>query len=351
MGFCTACGRERIGTSQSCDGCGAEFREPEPEAEYGALKPWAPARSGSWASGFSTAWSFAGASGPLPPSQVTRPDLGIGLLDSFLPAPDPAGEAWPGLSDARWDRIARLSYRANAQGLPEEDADPRIAEPLRNTAAAVPNLWPLWETLGWLPVLAIRGAQSDILSAATLARMQRTKPDLKVLSVANRGHAPLHYRQFGRRPRSGRFAGRRDPRGDDRRRAPARTGRPSRVAGRGKGSGFHDSRERSLQGELGCDRRHQGQRNVGGGGPKVHSVGAPPASASWRAPFGSMDDRVKRSPHSPDCGTAHGSIRGSPASEPSAPRTGSRRIPRSSAVDDQSGRPRWPAGAAQKRLA
>jgi pimeloyl-ACP methyl ester carboxylesterase len=101
------------------------------------------------------------------------------------------GEAWPGLSDARWERIARLSYRANAQGLPEEDADPRIAEPLRNTAAAAPNLWPLWGTLGWLPVLAIRGAQSDILSAATLARMQRTKPDLKVLSVANRGHAPL----------------------------------------------------------------------------------------------------------------------------------------------------------------
>jgi pimeloyl-ACP methyl ester carboxylesterase len=100
-------------------------------------------------------------------------------------------EAWPDLSDARWEKIARLSYRANAQGLPEEDADPRIAEPLRNSSAAAPDLWPLWGTLERLPMLVIRGAQSDILSAATLARMQRTKPDLKVLSVANRGHAPL----------------------------------------------------------------------------------------------------------------------------------------------------------------
>jgi pimeloyl-ACP methyl ester carboxylesterase len=101
------------------------------------------------------------------------------------------GAAWPGLSEERWEKIARLSYRANAQGLPEVDADPRIAEQLRNTAAAAPDLWPLWGALAKVPILAIRGAQSDILSAATLARMQREKPDLKVLTVANRGHAPM----------------------------------------------------------------------------------------------------------------------------------------------------------------
>jgi pimeloyl-ACP methyl ester carboxylesterase len=101
------------------------------------------------------------------------------------------GSAWPGLSDERWERIARLSYRANAQGLPEADADPLIAELLRDTQAAAPDLWPLWGVLAKVPILAIRGAQSDILNAATLARMQREKPDLEVLEVANRGHAPL----------------------------------------------------------------------------------------------------------------------------------------------------------------
>jgi len=101
------------------------------------------------------------------------------------------GTAWPGLADERWERIARLSYRANAQGVPEADADPLIAEALRDPKTASPDLWPLWGALAKVPILVIRGAQSDILNAATLARMQREKPDLQVLEVANRGHAPL----------------------------------------------------------------------------------------------------------------------------------------------------------------
>jgi len=101
------------------------------------------------------------------------------------------GTAWPGLSEERWERIARLSYRANAHGEPEADADPLISEPLRDTSVAAPNLWPLWGALAKVPILVIRGAQSDILNVATLARMQREKPDLRVLEVANRGHAPM----------------------------------------------------------------------------------------------------------------------------------------------------------------
>ncbi len=101
------------------------------------------------------------------------------------------GVAWPGLTDERWVKIVRLSYRENAQGVPEIDADPNIAEPLRDTRAAAPDLWPLWGALARVRMLAIRGAQSDILSTATLERMQRSKPDLKVLTVANRGHAPM----------------------------------------------------------------------------------------------------------------------------------------------------------------
>jgi len=101
------------------------------------------------------------------------------------------GSVWPGLSDERWQRIARLSYRASAQGVPEADADPLIAEPFRDPKTGAPNLWPLWGALAKVPILAIRGAHSDILNAATLARMQHEKPDLEVLEVANRGHAPM----------------------------------------------------------------------------------------------------------------------------------------------------------------
>jgi pimeloyl-ACP methyl ester carboxylesterase len=101
------------------------------------------------------------------------------------------GAAWPGLEASRWEKIARASYRADAHGVLQPDADPLIAELLKDTSRAAPDLWPLWGAIAKVPMLAIRGAHSDILSAATLARMQREKPDLRVLTVANRGHAPL----------------------------------------------------------------------------------------------------------------------------------------------------------------
>jgi pimeloyl-ACP methyl ester carboxylesterase len=37
----------------------------------------------------------------------------------------------------------------------------------------------------------IRGALSDLLSAATVERMAREKPDLQSVTVPNRGHTPL----------------------------------------------------------------------------------------------------------------------------------------------------------------
>ena len=75
-------------------------------------------------------------------------------------------------------------------GMIEVDADPLIGEVVRQSSAAAPDLWPCG-ALTRTPILALRGEHSDILSAATLARMQREKPDLEVLTVADRGHAPL----------------------------------------------------------------------------------------------------------------------------------------------------------------
>src|SRR5205085_2902689 len=75
-------------------------------------------------------------------------------------------------------------------GLLEVDAEPLISEPLKDWKAVAPDLWPLWKSLG-APILAIRGATSDILSVSTLERMKREKPDLRTLTAANRGHTPL----------------------------------------------------------------------------------------------------------------------------------------------------------------
>lgn len=101
------------------------------------------------------------------------------------------GDAWPNLNDDRWAQLARRSYRENAAGMVEIDADPNIGEALRAAPAAALDLWPFWKALRKVPTLAIRGERSDILSAATFARMKAENPELQQLQVADRGHVPL----------------------------------------------------------------------------------------------------------------------------------------------------------------
>jgi pimeloyl-ACP methyl ester carboxylesterase len=101
------------------------------------------------------------------------------------------GEAWPNLSTERWSALTRRSYREDEKGSLSVDADPMIGEMLRAAPAPSANLWSFWKALRGIPMLAIRGAQSDILSAATFAKMKLENPELVQLEVAQRGHVPL----------------------------------------------------------------------------------------------------------------------------------------------------------------
>jgi pimeloyl-ACP methyl ester carboxylesterase len=101
------------------------------------------------------------------------------------------GNAWPNLSAERWSALTRRGYREDEKGALNVDADPMIGEMLRAAPSATANLWPFWKALRGTPMLAIRGAQSDILSAATFAKMKAENPELKQLEVAQRGHVPL----------------------------------------------------------------------------------------------------------------------------------------------------------------
>jgi pimeloyl-ACP methyl ester carboxylesterase len=100
------------------------------------------------------------------------------------------GNAWPNLTEERWAALTRRAYREDENGI-SVDADPMIGEMLRAAPPATANLWPFWQALRGMPMLAIRGAQSDILSAATFAKMKVQIPELTQLEVANRGHVPL----------------------------------------------------------------------------------------------------------------------------------------------------------------
>jgi pimeloyl-ACP methyl ester carboxylesterase len=101
------------------------------------------------------------------------------------------GLALPGLSDKEWLDYAHQGYRENTSGIPVPDMDPKISQAFSNPTAAPSDLWPLYAQIRGVPMLVIRGALSDLLSAATVARMVREKPDVRHITVANRGHTPL----------------------------------------------------------------------------------------------------------------------------------------------------------------
>lgn len=104
-----------------------------------------------------------------------------------------AGDAFA-LDETQWLAHARAIFREeNGRPVPDYDAaiGDALREAVRTAGAAPPDQWPLFEALKDKPTLVLRGANSDLLSAETLARMRAAKPDLATVEVAGRGHAPL----------------------------------------------------------------------------------------------------------------------------------------------------------------
>jgi pimeloyl-ACP methyl ester carboxylesterase len=100
--------------------------------------------------------------------------------------------AWlPGLSDEDWRKMARRAYRDGEDGIPKLDMDPGIGRAVRELGTQGGDPWQVFDALRGTPVLVLRGELSDILSADTLERMTKRHPDLKAVTVGNRGHAPL----------------------------------------------------------------------------------------------------------------------------------------------------------------
>jgi len=70
--------------------------------------------------------------------------------------------------------------------------DPALRDAVIEAGAQpVPDLWPLFDALASMPTALIHGANSNLLSDATVAEMRRRHPGMEYAKVPDRGHVPF----------------------------------------------------------------------------------------------------------------------------------------------------------------
>lgn len=96
-----------------------------------------------------------------------------------------------GVPMARWLAEVRAHYKETPDGLVLR-YDPKLRDALVAAGAQpAPDLWPLFDALHGLPLALIRGANSDLLTAATADKMAKRRPDMIRAEVPGRGHVPF----------------------------------------------------------------------------------------------------------------------------------------------------------------
>lgn len=102
------------------------------------------------------------------------------------------GDDFPALGQADWERMVSALYREEGEKV-VPDFDPNLVGTLADLdlTKPLPTLWPQFDALSAVPMLAIRGETSRLLSVATLEEMRRRHPHLRAVTVTGQGHAPF----------------------------------------------------------------------------------------------------------------------------------------------------------------
>jgi pimeloyl-ACP methyl ester carboxylesterase len=102
------------------------------------------------------------------------------------------GAQFPRLGPDDWAKAARRMFHEKDGALTPR-YDPKLANILDNVdmERSLPALWKEFDALASVPVMLIRGANSDILSEQTVTEMRARRAALDVLVVPDQGHAPL----------------------------------------------------------------------------------------------------------------------------------------------------------------
>ena len=98
---------------------------------------------------------------------------------------------FPDLTDAKWEELARRWFKVSDTEI-ALSYDPMIGKAMHEQAKGeAPDLWGLFDLMAGVPLALLRGANSDLLSRETAAKMQQRRSDMLFAEVPNRGHIPF----------------------------------------------------------------------------------------------------------------------------------------------------------------
>jgi pimeloyl-ACP methyl ester carboxylesterase len=95
------------------------------------------------------------------------------------------------LAPQDWIALAQRTWREH-RGALMPNHDLKLARALRGfSLERLPTLWDQFDALARIPLMVIRGANSDMLARPTLNEMLARRGQLEVVVVPDQGHAPL----------------------------------------------------------------------------------------------------------------------------------------------------------------
>ena len=94
------------------------------------------------------------------------------------------------LAPQDWIAFAQRTWR-EGDGTLVPSHDPKLARALSFSLEHLPTLWDQFDALARIPLMVIRGANSDMLARPTLNKMLARRERLEVVVVPDQGHAPL----------------------------------------------------------------------------------------------------------------------------------------------------------------